>query len=74
MTDFSMTAAAAGLTFDTGLVVGFVLFMGFFFGCVLVAIALSSPWVNAGRQKKFGIYNTAAPSLTRGCRRTPGAP
>jgi hypothetical protein len=49
-----MTAAAAsGLTFDTGLVVGFVLFMSFFFGFggVLVAIALSSPWVNAGRQK-----------------------
>jgi hypothetical protein len=44
LTGFSMTAATAGLTFDTGLVVGFVLFMGFFFGGVLVAIALSSPW------------------------------
>ena len=38
-----MTAASAGLTFGTGLVVGFVLFIVFFFGGVLVAIALSSP-------------------------------
>ena len=63
-----------GLTFATGLVDGFRLVMGFFFGGVSSPSRCPLPWVNAGRQKKFGIYNTAAPSLTRGCRRTGQAP
>jgi hypothetical protein len=43
LTGFSIMTAAAGLTFGTGLLVVFVLFMGFFFGGDFVAIALSSP-------------------------------
>jgi hypothetical protein len=44
MTGFSITAAAAGLSFGTGLLTdGLGLVIGFFLGGGFIAIALSSP-------------------------------
>jgi hypothetical protein len=49
---FSTTAAGAGRVLVAGLAGAFELFTVFFFpGVFVVAIALSSLWVNAGRQK-----------------------
>jgi hypothetical protein len=43
VTGFSMTAAAAGLTLGTGLLIDLVLDIGFFLDGDFIAIALSSP-------------------------------
>src|SRR5688572_11455702 len=74
MTGFSITAAAAGLPFATGLLTGLGLVIGFFLGGGFIAIALSSLGVKRWTAKKFGIYNMPTRSLTRGCRKKGQSP